>query len=190
MKFAPALFGAACMALTACGYLPGTNIREPAVSETLLAATATVDEVNKGDRIVRLHDDETGQRFTVYANDGIKNLDQLSTGDVVVVEYYEAATLSMAQPGSPDASAVLASATAPKGELPGGISVKSETLIVEFLSFDDESGIATYVTPDGLQRRTAVPPRLQNFASEANRGEMIEVTLTEAVAISIDRVEN
>ncbi|WP_424931018.1 hypothetical protein [Amaricoccus macauensis] len=189
MKFALALFGAVTMALASCGPMPGPS-RGPAVSESLQTATATIDAVDKEERIIRLHGDETGQRFTVYANDGIKNLDQLTAGDIVVVEYYEATTLSMATPNSPDASIAVATAEAAPGELPGGIAVESETVVVELLDYDRDEGIATYLTPDGLQRRSAVPPRLQTFAQEANRGDMIEVTMTQAVAVSVEEVES
>lgn len=186
MKFASALVGTFAVALAACGYVPGTDSRAPAVSETLYTATATIDSVDKEERVIKLHGDESGRNYTVFANDGIKNLDQLEAGDVVVMEYYEATTLSMATPDSPDASVAVAAAEAPEGELPGGIAVETETIVVQFLDYED--GIATYIAPDGLQRRSAVPPRLQTFASQATRGDMIEVTLTQAVAVSIEQV--
>ena len=180
MKFAYAVTTAAMLALAACSNLAGPR---PPVSEQLITATATIDSVNKADRIVQLHDDQTGQAYTVYANDGIKNLDQLTAGDVVVVEYYDATAVSMATADSPEASAAMVAGEAPKGALPGGIAVQTETIVVEFLSYSD--GIATFRTPDGLTRRTAVKPELQDFASKAHRGDMIQVTMTEAVAISI-----
>lgn len=188
MKFGFVLAGALAATLAACGSIPGATSRGSATTEELLTATATIDSVDREERIVRLHGDETGQAYTVYANDGIQNLDQLEAGDVVVMEYYEATTLSMADPDTPVATAALATAEAPQGELPGGIAVETETIVVEFLSYDSDNGIATYLAPDGLQRRSSVPPNLQAFASELTRGDLVEVSLTQAVAISIEEV--
>jgi hypothetical protein len=187
MKLATALAALATLSIAACANMQG---RQPETSETLVSATATIDAVDKEQRIVSLHGDETGQRFTVYANDGIRNLEQLEAGDVVVVEYYEAATLAMADATDPDASASELSAGAPKGALPGALEVQSQTLVVEVVNYDAENGIATYRTSDGLTRRAAVPPELQSFVAETSRGDLVEVTLTQAIAVSIDEVES
>jgi predicted small secreted protein len=190
MNFGYGILGAAALSLAACGTMPGAGTQTSDVSETLLTATATIDSVDTEERIVRLHGDQTGQAYTVYANDGIQNLDQLEAGDVVVMEYYEATTLAMADPDAPEASATVASAKAPAGELPGGITVETESIVVQVVDYDRDEHIATYLTPDGLQRRSAVPPRLQSFAENLQRGDLVEVTLTQAVAISIDEVES
>jgi hypothetical protein len=185
MKLTYAIFGAAVLALGACSGMPRPSGPDAGTTEELITATATIDSVNTTDRIVALHEDDTGQAYTVYANDGIPNLDQLKAGDVVVVEYYEATTLSMANPSSPDASSAAVAGTAPKGTLPGGVAVETETLVVQMVNYDTEDHIATFTTPDGLQRRTAVPPNLQAFASELQRSDMVEITMTQAVAVSI-----
>ncbi|MEM8570854.1 MAG: hypothetical protein AAGG56_08065 [Pseudomonadota bacterium] len=190
MKLAYAIFGAAALTLAACADLPGTRAPAPSATETLLTATATITSVDTTSRIVQVQSDETGRNFTVFANDGIPNLDQLTAGDIVVMQYYESTAVALASPDAPDASLTIATATAPEGELPGGIAVETETLVVEVLSYDRSTGFATFLTPEGIQRRTVVPPRLRSFAAQTRRGDFVEVTLTQAVAVSIEEVES
>ena len=57
--------------------------------------------------------------------------------------------------------------------------------MVTLVSYDDASGLATFRTPDGLTRRTVVPPEFRSFAAGLQRGARVAVTMTDAVAVTI-----
>jgi len=51
--------------------------------------------------------------------------------------------------------------------------------------YDANTGLATYRTPDGLVRRSVVPPNLRAFAADRGPGARVLVTMTKAVAVSV-----
>ena len=58
-------------------------------------------------------------------------------------------------------------------------------MVVTLVNYDDNTGIATFRTPDGLTRMAAVPPNLRSFARSRGPGARVLVTLTNAVAVSV-----
>ena len=46
-------------------------------------------------------------------------------------------------------------------------------------------GDESFATPDGRVHRATVPPELRTFASQRRRGDLVEVTFTDALAVSI-----
>jgi hypothetical protein len=116
----------------------------------------------------------------------VRNLPQLAAGDRVQLDYYSATTVAMAAPedtGEP-ASAVL-TGRAPEGARPGGLAVATTSLVVTLINYDSNTGLATFRSPDGLTRRTVVPPNLRNFAASLTPGARVDVTMTDAVAVTI-----
>ena len=67
-----------------------------------------------------------------------------------------------ADTGEPAAAAV--AVRAPEGAEPGALAATSTSLVVTLISYDRSTGLATFRTPDGLTRRTVVPPNLRTFA--------------------------
>lgn len=189
MRLHLALTTAAAFVLAGCGSMSMGGKDVASTSEELVTATATIESVDTTARSVSLIDDETAQRFTVFANDGIKNFDQLDAGDVVVMQYYEATTLSMADPADPGNQIdTMITAETPDGAKPGLLDAASTTLVVEVLSYDAKTGMATFTAPDGLTRRSVVKPEMRSFAANLSRGDRVLVTMVEAVAISIEEV--
>jgi len=155
-------------------------------SEQLIVATATVEEVNRDTRTVQLRGDADGEVFVVTAGDAVRNFDQIEAGDRVEIDYYESVALDMAAPedtGEPITAVV--TGRAPEGSLPAGIAATTTSLVVRLNSYDPNTALATFTTPDGIIRRAQVPPDLRTFVSQRNRGDRILVTLTEAVAVGI-----
>jgi hypothetical protein len=173
----------AALLLAGCA---GTG-RQPVTQETLVTATATVEAVNQSTRQVVLRDDADGSSFTVSAGPEVRNLDQLQAGDQVQVDFYQSTTVAMASPedsGEP-AGAMLAG-RAPEGALPGGVAVVTSSLVVTLTNYDSNTGLATFRTPDGLTRRAVVPPNLRSFAQSLSPGARVAVTMTDAVAVTIN----
>lgn len=162
------------------------EMRQPASKETVISASATVVAVDQATRDVTLTDNADGTTFTVNAGPDIRNLPQLAAGDQVQIDYYQGTTLSMAAPsdsGEP-ATAVLAGRT-PEGDKPGGAALVTQSMVVTVVSYDRDSGLAIFRTPDGLTRRAVVPPDLRSFAARQSAGARVLVTMTEAMAVTI-----
>ena len=160
--------------------------QETATEETLLTASATVDAVDQTTRRVTLTDNAGGGTFTVTAGPEVRNLPQLAAGDQVSVDYYSATTLSMASPSDTgEPTAAIVAGRAPEGSLPGAAAVATESMVVTVESYDPDSGLAIFRSPDGLTRRTVVRPDLRSFAAQQGPGSRVLVTMTEAVAVTI-----
>jgi hypothetical protein len=159
---------------------------QPATDETLISATATVLSVDQATRQLSLRDNADGTTFSVTAGPEVRNLAQVSAGDTVQLDYYQATTLSMASPsdtGEPTAAVV--AARAPEGAQPGAAAVATRSLVVTVVSYDPNSGLATFKTPDGFTRRAVVPPDLRSFAAGQGAGSRVLVTMTDAVAVTV-----
>jgi hypothetical protein len=157
----------------------------PVTSESLVTATATVESVDQSTRKVRLRNSD-GTSLTVTAGPEVVNLPQLAVGDVVTIDYYEAVTLAMADAGeSGDVSATVGGVAAPEGDKPGGAAVVSTTIVVRVVSYDEVTHLATFVTPSGATERATVSPDMRAFAAARKPGDLVSVTLTEAVAVTI-----
>lgn len=175
----------AMVALAACGNFHG---QQPATSGMLLTANAVVESVDQSTRQVQLRDANTGEAFTVVAGPEVANLAQLRAGDTVELDFFEATTLAMADPADTgEEQTTLAVATPPEGALPGGLAVASTSMVVQVVSYDRGSGLATFITPDGQTRRATVPPELRSFAEARQPGQRVVLTLTDAVAVTIRR---
>ncbi len=157
-----------------------------ATQELLVTATATVEAIDQSSRNVTLRDDADGTTFNVTAGPEIRNLDQVSTGDHVQIDFYRATTVSMADPADTGehAGAVIAGRAA-EGAMPGAAAASTDSFVVTVVSYDENSGLATFRSPDGLTRRAVVPPELRSFASTRGPGSRVLVTMTRAVAVSV-----
>jgi Cu/Ag efflux protein CusF len=185
MQFRYAIALVAALLVTGCAGA-GLHRNRTASEQTLVTATATVQAIDQNTRAVTLRDDADGSTFTVVAGPEVRNLDQVSAGDHVQIDYYRSLAVAMANPsdtGEPLTAA--AGARAPEGAMPGAAAVMSTSLVVTLISYDNNTGIATFRTPDGFTRQTAVRPDLRTFAQTLNPGARVLVTMTEAVAVTI-----
>ena len=62
------------------------------------------------------------------------------------------------------------------------------SFVVEFVSYDTATGVATFTLPDGTTRSAPVRPPLRAFAEARKPGDRVVVTLVEGMAISIAEV--
>jgi len=180
---------AAALMLAGCAEM-GVGQQETATEETLLTATATVSAVDQTTREVTLTDNAGGGTFTVVAGPEVRNLPQIAVGDQVNVDYYQATTLSMADPadaGDPVTGVV--AGRAPEGASPAAGAVVTESLVVTVESYDPNTGLAIFRTPDNFTRRAVVPPELRSFAAQQGPGARVMVTFTEALAVTITEAE-
>ena len=164
----------------AAGRLHGIDAGKQATQETLTTATATVETIDQTTRNVTLRDDADGSTFTVTAGPEVRNLEQVSAGDHVRDRLLPGHHRQHGRSGRhrrAQATAVVAG-RAPEGAMPGAAAAVTDSMVVTVVSYDRNSGLATFRTPDGFTRRAVVPPELRNFANTAGPGSRVLVTMT------------
>lgn len=173
----------ALLAAPLLGQAPATS-GVYAVNE--VSATGTVEAVDLAKRTVTLKGD--GGRVETFAVDpAAKNLDQVKPGDVLVILYKESLVWELNKPGAgvKGVESVGAVATAKKGEMPGGAAGQQVTATVTITQIDAKAATITIKGPAGNERTIKVkdPKKLEGVKI----GDTLDITYTEAVAISVER---
>lgn len=182
MRTSVALCAVAGLLLLGCA---DTGSRQEATRGTIVTSSAVVDSVDLATRTVRLRGATGRETITVVAGPEVRNLAQVVPGDVVQIDYYDAITVSMADPSASGAVSEVIAGRAPEGARPGAAAAVLVDAVVTLVSYDPGTGLATYRTPSGEIRRTTVEPSLRTFAAARRPGDRILVSITEAVAVSI-----
>ena len=186
-RFLPGLAAALAAALLVAGCAEmGIGVNRPATQETLTTATATVEKIDQTTRDVTLRDDANGTSFTVTAGPEVRNLEQVKAGDHVQIQFYQATTVSMADPADTgEAATSVIAGRAPEGATPGAAAAVTNSMVVTVVTYDRSTGLATFRTPDGFTRQAVVPPNLRRFAETRGPGSRVLVSMTRAVAVSV-----
>ena len=160
---------------------------EPASRELTLETTAVVEAINMETRHILLKT-EDGRRLTIVAGPEVRNLDQVEPGDRIKASYYESVAVQMA---TDDASGTESAATvvrAPEGAKPGAAVGARVRTIVTMISYDPDTNVVAFTTPDGLSHSLVVKPEMRDFARALNPGDRVEVVYTEALAIGVTEI--
>lgn len=170
--------------LTACT-TPGPDTAERA---EVLYREAVVETVDLNSREVLLTA-ENGNRASFVAGPEVRNLEQVEPGDKVRIGYYEGVAARMADPADPGGAIQIAAAErAELGERPAVATGTITNFVVELVSYNASNAIATFVTPDGVVHTALVHPRMRAFAEARKPGDRIELTIEQAVAISVEEI--
>lgn len=144
---------------------------------------ATITAIDAATRAITLRGPQ-GRELSVVAGPEVKNFAQLKVGDVVNVKYAEALTLELRKGGGkPVAWTVKEGAAGAKpGAMPAGVAGRQISVVGDVLAVD---AAAKTVTVKGPQRTVELkvqdPEQLKLIA----KGDQIEATFTEAVAIVV-----
>jgi hypothetical protein len=170
-------------------FAPLTLAADPAPAPALVItdsarATATIVDVNKKDRSLRLRN-EQGEEMTMTAGPEVRNFDQIKKGDQLEVEYRRAAAseLKKAEKATSATSAQTVE-VAPKGAKPGMVAAQTQTIVAEVKEIDQKNRLLTVQGPRGGIVTVKVPAELKTFDG-LKKGDMISAQYTEAVAISV-----
>lgn len=174
---------ATALACVACTAPPP----KPVSRDSLVQKTATVESINLPSRLVTLRG-ENGGEFTVIVDPVVRNLDQVKVGDKLVVSYYEGLAAEVKKPGEgvQGVETEVASTRSQPGEKPGGGAGVTMRTTVTIESVDTSFNTVTFKRSDGISRTVAVEtPEGQKFIRGLKKGDQVEITYTEAVAMEV-----
>ena len=173
--------------LTACATQPPDPVR----AETVEEVSATVDAVDRDTRMVLLRSAD-GEAVAMEVSPTVRNFAQVRAGDRVVVRYYTAlaAELRRRGDGSGETEAPVTTETAeraPEGSRPAGIVGTQTHQTVRITHVNNKNHIVTFFGSDGISRSMPVrTPQGREFIRKLKVGDEVDVTYTEAVAISVE----
>ncbi|MCB9931446.1 MAG: hypothetical protein H6844_18740 [Alphaproteobacteria bacterium] len=173
-------------AMMAAATRPAAAENPVATHEHTATMTAEVRAIDQKTREVVLRD-ENGNYVTVVASPDVRNFERVKVGDHLTVAYYESVAAHLADAGSADAPAgATVVERAGKGEMPAMVTAEAVNMVVEFIHYDPDSQIATYINPDGKPDSVFVNPDMAQFAASLKKGDKVDVTVTRAVAVSME----
>lgn len=159
---------------------------EPGKAAIVQAAelSAQVVGLDKGTRTVTLKGPK-GNVVDVVAGDEVKNFDQIKLGDFVVARYVQALTLELRKStGIRQKSEIEDAARAKPGERPAGAVARQVTVLADVTGVDPKKKTITLRGPKG----NFVTLDVQNpdHFKVVKKGDQVEVTYTEALALSVE----
>jgi hypothetical protein len=160
---------------------------EPGRASIVRAAelSAQVVALDKASRTITLKGPK-GNVVDVVAGDEVKNFDQIKLGDFVVARYAESLTLELkktkVKAGEPTVTE--AAVRAKPGERPAGAVGREVTAIADVIGVDPKKSTITLKGPRG----NVVTLNVQNpdQFKVVKMGDQVEVTYTEALALSVE----
>ena len=178
----PALLASTLLMSACAGNEPAQIERDERID-----LTATVEAVDQQTRMVVLRTAD-GRNATIQAGRDVRNLAQVRVGDRVLVNYYAGVAASVTNPkdttqGVERHAAATRSAI---GARPAGAIGELLTTTVEIESVDTSFHTVTFKRADGLQRTIGIDdPGTQQFIRKLKRGDRVQITYMEAIAVSV-----
>jgi len=161
----------------------------PVTVENTQKMSAKVEAVDQAKRTVTVRA-ANGLSTTIDVSPEVKNLAQVKVGDNVVVRYYEglAAELSKKGQGTPVGTIRqgVVGGTAQPGARPAAAvgNVVTTTVVIE--SVDKAANKVTFKGPEGSRTVAVKRPEGQKFIAGLNKGDEVDITYTEALAVSVE----
>jgi hypothetical protein len=177
----------AMLLVVACQSTPQTPQPMKTIESTA-KITATVEQIDHAKRLLSLKS-PSGEMVTVEVDPAVRNLDQMKVGDRVVATYREAigAQIRSSASGAP-ATVKISADVAEPGERPAASATSTVMVPVTIASVDSANDLVSFYGEDGLVRAINVQTdEARAFIKQLKPGDHVEVTFTEAFAISVER---
>ena len=176
-----AILAVAAMVSSAWSQQPGG-----AYTSTLTRTTATVTAIDAAKREVTIQG-EHGP-VTIQVGPGVKNFDNLKVGDRVNLSYYQGTAAQLVKGGKKvkdPAVSSFAQGNSP-GMSPSGLVGASATVTVKIQDVNLPTNTVAFTRSDGTTHIVQVKsPEMQNFIRDLKRGDTVQVTFTDSVAVEI-----
>jgi len=166
---------------------PATDKPSLFTSQTIMV-TAEVEAINHETREVTLRGPE-GKSISFVASEEARNLDQVKVGDTVIAEYKQDLSIEVvagdgAKPGAGEFTAMTRS---DEGEMPGVAAVNSTVVTATVEEINLEANTFKLKGPNGqINEYVARDP--ENLR-KAEVGDLVVISYTEAVAITVQKTE-
>jgi hypothetical protein len=170
----------------------GNAVAQPApvATEKVHSISATVDKIDAKTRTIELRKDKEVQSIQVPPE--VRNFDKIKVGDEVVVTYYEGLAAEFKKKGESKTVGVLDASTGtarmPEGSGKPGAAIGNKiktTVTIE--SVDTKTHSVTFIGPSGLSRTVdVVDPKAQQFIAQLKKGDEVELTYVEALAVTVE----
>jgi hypothetical protein len=181
---ASAAFCVLALALAACasGQQPG-----PSREETVLKTVhARVEAIDRKTRVVTLVN-AVGEKVVFRADDGVRNLDQVKVGDVVVGELQQTLLVELRAATEEEqrvpAQVAEVAARAEPGQRPAGVFVRQVRALFTIAEIDKAAGGGTLRDAEG--RLQFVKARDPSVLDRVRVGDTVVVTYTEALRLQV-----
>jgi Cu/Ag efflux protein CusF len=181
MKRSVACVTMAVFMVSICGVVRATD---QAQRSEVVTAKATVEAVDQESHVVTLRSPE-GETFDLKVGMDVRNLSQVKPGDQVTVKFYRSLLVQMGGPGQQSGTLVTAGIVrAMPGQKPGGVATGQISTTAAVVSVDKGNSLVTLKGPGGkIVAIEAIDPR--NIEG-LKPGDQLNITYTEAVAISVE----
>jgi hypothetical protein len=155
------------------------------VGQNIVTITAKVKAIDHKTRHVTLQRPD-GSVVKFVAGDEVRNLAQVKVGDELSVTYYESLAFEVKKPGDavPGAAMAEEAGRAKLGEKPGAASARAVTITSTIAAIDKAAMTVTLKAADG--EMTTIKARNPDNLNRVVVGDLVEITYTEALAISVD----
>ena len=160
---------------------------EPGKAAVVRAAeiAAEVVGIDKATRTLTLKGPK-GNVVDIVAGAEVKNFDQIKLGDFVVARFAQALTLELKKTRAAGGDAVVKeeAAKAKPGEKPAVVGARTVTLLADVVAVDEKASTITLKGPKGNE--VTLDVRNPEQFKVVKKGDQVEVTYTEAVALSVE----
>jgi hypothetical protein len=171
--------------MTACA-MPAHTPKPVSLSDTV-EVTALIDAIDPANRLVRLRTAD-GRARVMQIGPAVQNFNQLKTGDRVSVRFTEGLAAEVVKPGTGVTSArpTYEAGRALPGAMPGASGTLTARGVVKVVAVDAATNTVEVLGGDGAVRKVRVQdPKAQAFARGLKAGDEVQLTFTEALAVSI-----
>lgn len=179
--------GLAATALVAACAMPHRAPTPLSLSDTV-ELTAVVDAIDPANRLVRLRGAD-GRTRVMQIGPQVQNFGQMKPGDRVSVRFTEGLAAEVVKPGTGVTSArpTYEAGRALPGAMPGASGTLTAKGVVKVVAVDAATNTVEVLGGDGAVRRVRVQdPQAQAFARGLKVGDEVQLTFTEAVAVSVN----
>jgi hypothetical protein len=180
-----AVLTAVCILLSMTGCAGSKSVVSGSLGEDVLSVTAKVKMIDMTTRTVTLETAD-GTTFQVHADERVRNLPQVMPGDDVTVTYYRSLAYEVKKPdeGSPGVAMTQEVARAKPGEKPASAAGAVITVTGTIAGIDKAAQTVTLRGPEG--NMVTVKARDPKKLDKVSVGDLVELTYTEALAISVE----
>jgi Cu/Ag efflux protein CusF len=164
------------------GRLPSGTVAEDEVTET-----AIVEKIDLKTRRVTLRLPD-GRERTMVVPEEVRNLPQVQKGDQVQARYHRSVAFEVKPAGSgkPGVSVASDEKHTEVCQLPGAVVTETTTVTATITGIDMKAGTVTLTDSEGEEETVKV--RDPDDLERVKQGDLVDISYTQAVAISVERL--